>query len=233
MTTIPGFKFGSSLLLSVVLIATGCRLSQLKGVTESGSSQPTSAFSPSNNPRKDLGDALEKLNSAFPYRLTETTSASAPGQPDVQYGVRVVEFASADRHHAKWKSGPLGDTEVITIGDKEYTYINGKWIEGGAKSLSQREQAGRRFREKMASAIKDVQYLGAETVNGVSCYAYSYTMEMDVSGQKWSGTGKAWVGASDGLPHQLDSEMTVSSYHQKSHITYQYDVDFKIEKPAM
>ena len=88
------------------------------------------------------------------------------------------------------------------------------------------------MREMMASAVKDVQYIGTDTVNGVPCHEYTYTMDMDVSGQKWAGTGKAWIGSTDGLPHQLDSEMTVSSlYKQKSHITYEYNIDVKVDKP--
>src|ERR1043166_641331 len=84
---------------------------------------------------------------------------------------------------------------------------------------------------RVASAVKDVKYIGTDTVNGLPCQEYTYTMDMDVSGQKWAGTGKAWIGSTDRLPHQLDSEMTVSSYKQKSHITYEYNVDFKVEKP--
>src|SRR5215468_6415171 len=80
----------------------------------SHSSRGASAFTPSNDPRKDLRDALEKLNSAYPYRLTEVSSGSANGK-EVPQGTRVVEFAAKDQSHAKWTAGPLGDTEVITI----------------------------------------------------------------------------------------------------------------------
>ncbi len=55
---------------------------------------------------------------------------------------------------------------------------------------------------------------------------------MNVQGQTWAGTGKAWVGAADGLPHQIDSEFQVGKYGQKSHIVYEYNVDVKVEKPA-
>ena len=87
------------------------------------------------------------------------------------------------------------------------------------------------MREMMASAVKDAHYVGTEMINGVPCHTYTYTMEVEVSGQKFASTGKAWVGPSDGLPHQLDSETTLSSYKQKAHVTYEYNVDFKVEKP--
>ena len=84
----------------------------------------------------------------------------------------------------------------------------------------------------LASATKDVKYVGAETANGVPCHAYTFNVEMNVSGQNFAGTGKAWVGAADGLPHQIDSELGMKGYfNQKSHIVYEYDVDVKVEKP--
>jgi hypothetical protein len=197
------------------------------------SSTGNTAFTPSNDARKDLRDALERLNTAFPYRLTENTSGTGTGS-EASGGTRVVEFAAADRSHAKLTNGPLGDSEVITIGDQRYTRVNnGNWTVGSPPGLAQRQAMEKRMREVMATAVKDVQYVGTETINGVPCHAYTYTMEMDVSGQKWAGTGKAWIGSSDGLPHQMDSDMTVSSYKRKSHVAYEYNVDFKVEKPVM
>ena len=191
------------------------------------------AFTPSSDARKDLREALERLKTAYPYRLTETSSGNANGR-EISEGTRIVEFAAADRSHAKWTSGPLGDTEVITIGDKQYSKLNnGNWTIGSPAGLAQRQGMEKRMREMMASAVKDVQYIGTDTINGAPCHTYTYTMDMDVSGQKWTGTGKAWIGSGEGLLHQLDSEMTVSSYKQKSHITYEYNVDFKVEKPVM
>ena len=54
---------------------------------------------------------------------------------------------------------------------------------------------------------------------------------MDMSGSPATSTGKAWVGAADGLPHQSDSEFKVSGYAWNSHIVYEYNVDIKVEKP--
>ena len=216
-----------------------CSIVRLKGSADNSasstgnSSSRGAAFTPSSDARKDLREALERLNKAYPYRLTENSSGSGAGH-EISQGTRIVEFAAADRSHAKWTNGPLGDTEVITIGDKQYSKLNnGNWTVGSPAGLAQRQGMEKRMREMMASAVKDVQYIGTDTINGLPCHAYTYTVEMDVSGQKWAGTGKAWIGSSDGLPHQLDSEMTVSSYKQKSHITYEYNVDFKVEKPVM
>lgn len=226
-------------LFLTLAFAMACSFSRSKGPA-GNSASPTgnssshgTAFTPSSDARKDLREALERLNTAYPYRLTESSSGTGGGH-EVSGGTRMVEFAAADRSHAKWTNGPLGDTEVITIGDKQYSKLNnGNWTVGSPAGLAQRQGMEKRMRELIASAVKDVQYIGTDTLNGVPCHAYTYTMEMDVTGQKWAGTGKAWIGSSDGLPHQLDSEMTVNSYKQKSHITYEYNVDFKVEKPVM
>src|ERR1041384_1420891 len=201
--------------------------------TGSSSSHGT-AFTPSNDARKNFQETLERVNRAFPYRLTETSSSTGPSPgSEISGGTRVAEFAAADRFHVKWTNGAIGNTEIITIGDKQYSKLNnGKWTVGAPSGFSPLLQE-KRMREMMASAVKDAHYIGTETINGVPCYAYTYTMEIEVSGQKWTSTGKSWIGSSDGLPHQLDSETTVSSYKQKPHVTYEYNVDIKVEKPAM
>jgi hypothetical protein len=84
----------------------------------------------------------------------------------------------------------------------------------------------------MASFVKDVQPAGAETVNGVLCFAYAIRYEGDWSGQPATGTGKTWIGLSDGRVHQNDGELKIASYTTKSHIVYEYNVDIKVEIPV-
>jgi hypothetical protein len=229
----------TSLLLLTALLA-GCSLSKLKGGTESsnsgsgssGSSRTTTAFSPSNDARKDLGDALRKLNSAYPYRLTETMSATANGQTAMSESTRVVEFAASDRSHMKWTGGPGGNIEAISIGDKHYWFANGKWTEGTLPS-SRGMNRGEDFAKKLAEMVKEVKYVGPETINSVACHAYSFKAETTMAGQSYIGTGTLWIGAADGLPHQSDSEFKVATYANKSHVVYEYNGDIKVEKPSM
>ncbi len=232
-------RFRATLLSLTAILMIGCSLAQLKSGPASssdgsgnGSSKTTTAFSPSNDARKDLGDALRKLNTAYPYRLTETTSATANGQTAMPESTRVVEFAAADRSHMKWTGGQGGDVEAISIGEKHYWFSDGKWTEGtvpSSKGVDRREN----FAKKLAEMVKEVKYLGPETINGVPCFAYTYTLETNLGGQNYVGTGKAWVAAADGLPRQSDSEFKVATYAHKSHIVYEYNVDVKVEKPAM
>jgi hypothetical protein len=67
----------------------------------------------------------------------------------------------------------------------------------------------------------------------VACYAYSFTIETTIAGQNYTGTGKVWIGAADGLPHQSDSDFKVANYQNKSHLVYEYNADIQIEKPSM
>jgi hypothetical protein len=232
MRLIFGLRMGIILLVLGAMLATACSLSKLKGGSRSSSKGTggSNAFSPSSDARKDLGDALRKLNSAYPYRLTETMSATANGQIAMPESTRVIEFAASDRSHVKWTGGSGGDFEQITIGEKRYSLADGKWSEQLVPAMAQRVKRGEEFARKLGEMIKEVKYLGPETIKGVPCYAYAYTIETTLSGQSYVGSGKAWIDA-DGLPRQNDLEFKVAGYASKSHIVYEYNVDVKVERP--
>src|SRR5207302_5116622 len=221
----------------------GCSLGQMKsGPSNSSSSSSTSkdnspasssaaSFSPSSDASKDVRAALAKLNSAYPYRLTETVSASGNSQTPLPDGTRVVEFAAADRVHMKSTSKIGGDVEAITIGDRHYWNSGGKWTEG---SLDVASNGGAEFAKKIGELLKDIKYVGPETVNGIDCYLYICTIDGSMGGQNWTGTAKIWIGAADGLPHQSDSDFKVAnSFGGKSHIVYEYGGNIKVEPPVM
>src|SRR5256885_15279145 len=226
------------LLILAILPLSACSMSRLKGGAESSSnssgndtSKSAIAFSPSSDASKDVREAIAKLNTAYPYRLTETVSASANSQTAMPDGPRVVEFAAADRVHMTSTSKIGGDVEAITIGDKHYWYSGGKWTEG---SLDLASNGGAEFAKKVAEMLKDVKYVGPETVNGIDCHLYSCTIDGSMSGQNWTGTAKIWIGAADGLPPQSDSGFKVAnSFGGKSHIVYEYGGNIKVEPPVM
>ena len=240
------FQFRSSLVLLTfgVLLLAGCSLGQSKsrsgdakssnagGVTSSrnDSSSATTSFGPSGDARKDVRDALLKLNTAYPYRLTETATANANGQSGPET-TRIVEFAAADRSHMKWTGGPGGDIEAISIGDKHYWFSNGKWTTGTVPAML--GYRGADFAKKLAEMVKEVKYVGPETVNGMPCSAYTGTFETIMAGQKWTGTAKVWIRAADGLILQSDTDFNAASYGGKSHTVYEYNVNVKVEPPAL
>src|SRR5437588_308316 len=111
-----------SLIVLATLPLVGCTSGQFRKETSSSSrgdapsTTTGSAFRPSSDARKDVREAIGKLNTAYPYRLTETVSASGNSQTPLPDGTRVVEFAAADRVHMKSTSKIGGDVETITIG---------------------------------------------------------------------------------------------------------------------
>src|SRR6185295_5472923 len=82
---------GNSLLLMIVAAALlACNLSRLRpassnspsnndrgSVAKTTGSPPTGAFNPAGDPRKNLKDAFVKLQTAYPFRLTETTTLTS------------------------------------------------------------------------------------------------------------------------------------------------------------
>jgi len=236
------FRLSLTLLAFAALLFGGCSLRQTKGDPNNPSSSASSSskgkavpgvsFTPSSDARKDVRDALNRLKTAYPYRMTETMSATANGQMAMPESTRVVEFAAPDRSHMKWTGGQGEDVEAISIGDKHYWFSNGKWTEGGVP-MSEKANRGADFANKLAEMVKEVKYVGPETINGISCHAYTGTYETTMAGQKYSGNAKVWIGANDGLIHQSDSDFTVSNYGGKSHIVYEYNVNIKVEPPVM
>ena len=221
--------FNFQLIISMILLVIVCGACKTRGAgsTSAGngkSSTATQPFKPSSDAAKDLGDALRKLNTAFPYRLTESTTTSAGGKPVGPETTRVVDFAAADRFHVKLGGGQGEDLEFIAIGEKSYSKENGKWSEDAASSTRPKKAD---LEKSLADAIKDVTSVGPETINGVQCFAYNYTIQMD----SVTGKGKTWVRASDGLPLQSDSEFKNGNVESKSHVSYEYNADVKVEAP--
>ncbi len=231
----PYLKSTATALLTISLLFAGCSLGKLRSGNSRSSgnsnSSGTSAFKPSGDARKDVGDALRKLKTAYPYRVTETVSATMNGQPAMQATNRVAEFAAPDRSRVKVSSDGGQNIEMITIGDKDYTFYDGKWTESAGTPAAQKAKLGTDMEKMLSSALKDVQSTGSETVNSVPCFVYTYRLESPTFGKDAVGTGKAWIGAADGLPQQMDSELKTAGYDRKSHIVYEYTIEVKIEKP--
>lgn len=169
------------------LLLAGCSLigkresnSSSEGIGKPPGLTKTAAFKPSSDARKDLGDALRKLKTAYPYRLTETDSGTMSGQQAMPESTRVVDFAAPDRVHMKWTGGIGSDIGEITIGEKQYWNYDGKWTENASKSAEEKAKRSSEMEKMLAEATKDVKSVGAETTNGVPCFAYTYGIEMNL-----------------------------------------------------
>jgi hypothetical protein len=179
---------------------------------------PKPAVGSSGNPSQELGDALTRLKTAYPYRVTDELIQS--GSSSSTTGKYVVEYAAADRAHYKSDSH-----ETIEIGDKRYAYYSGKWVETGPAAK------GPTIEETISEHMADVRQEGAEEINGVPCSAYTTRYQFDTKGLPGSGTSKIWISKLDGLPRQLDSKIKQDPISYTSHKVYEYDSSIRVEKP--
>jgi hypothetical protein len=166
-------------------------------------------------------DAFTRLSTAYPYRLVETSR----GATDVD---RTTDFAAADQVHSTWVLAPNPDQqEMIQIGNQVWFKTNGQWQAGDVNALGPVDVTA-----MIVPGLHDVQFVGQEAIVGVPCYKFSYTLALNTAGVDLTGTGNAWIGIADGLPHQLDLNATTSGMPLTSHIVYSYGIKFDIQKPV-
>jgi hypothetical protein len=181
------------------------------------------------NARQDLRTALMKSRIAYPYRLTHISSTDENGQSSSE--TSVTEFASANRLRVTTSETGGKRSEMIIIGGTNYIFLDGQWTK---EPLSAKEQADmRRDQDRLSSSLSDVKFIGVETINGIKhkIYTFRWGVDISVSGKSPSGTGKAWIGVRDGLPHQMDLDLDIQGHHTKSHMVYEYHVKLDIHRP--
>ena len=181
---------------------------------------PLPTLSP--NAAKDaLLTAFKKLSIAYPYRLTETTRGA--GTLD-----RTTDYAAADRIHSSWVLAPNPETrQTITLGNQTWWYMNGSWSDNPSDTAAPVD-----IYSLLAPGIKDVLYTGQEPVMNIPCYVLSYDLNVASSGVSIIGSGKAWIGSLDGLPHKVTLDATYNGSSLSTLLVYSYGVQFDIQKPV-
>ena len=102
----------------------------------------------------------------------------------------------------------MGATEIITIGDKTWVKMMGRWVQQD-RSTPQPQSSD--LSANIMRQIEDkVTYkeVGRETVNGIACKHYTYSGEATIQitegplkGEAWvRGQGDSWVADQPGLP---------------------------------
>jgi hypothetical protein len=181
----------------------------------------TTVATPSaNDATKSLFTAFEKLNSAFPYRLTEASGGAM--QLD-----RVTDFAAADRIHSTWTLGNAGQDESITIGTQTWWKLHGKWDTTPSDNSIPIDVYALLYKD-----VSVIQYAGQETVMGTPCFVFTFKLTITTMSYALDSTGKAWVGIADGLPHQADLVGTIRGAPFTTHLVYSYGVKFDIQQPV-
>ncbi len=167
-------------------------------------------------------DAFNKINTAYPFRVTETGNFFSGNGTN---STRITEFAAADRTHTTLQ-GTSADGEEIRIGDKVYIKLNG----GSWTAASQSSQPGVDFTQlaaMLASSLTDIQSTGSENLNGVDTLSYTFSVSLGGS----TGTGKVWIGAADGFVYRVDLSSVVQGVTLSETLTYEYNIQVTIEAP--
>ena len=193
----------------------------------------------STDPRADVTKAMRASLAATSYRSRMVTSSSSGSNRTM-----TAEIVAPDRMRMTAEMDMPGrgtrKNETIIIGKETYVKAgDAPWQKnplGMGDLLAQ-------FRDpKLIDAIAEkaqVKYLGTETLSGASMLVYEYTIK-DLLGPGKDGVSKIWIGATDGLQHQLVSESDVDPLntgkliHSKVTGTfYDYNADIKIESPTL
>jgi hypothetical protein len=233
-------KWQIAVVLGVLLTISACSsLSKNGENTSSLSSSPSTmapTFSASADPRADVVKSLKASLDVKSYRTRITTTNSGGGGMNM-----TAEFVAPNRAHI---------TQDINLSDgsnikKEWIFVGKDYYikaEGGSWQKSPMDMGDllTQFRDpKLIETITEkaeVKYLGTDTLNGAPMLTYQYTVK-DLLGKGSVMVTKSWIGATDGLPHQTESENdmdlgTGKMIHSKVNTTiYDYNADIKIELP--
>jgi hypothetical protein len=234
MKSTPALIRKISVLFAGMLVVFGCSLSGLRPENSNsppnnnqganmnrGEPEPPAALNTSSEGYQKLREAFSKLKPPYRVTETETHTYTANNQENTQQSVVMTEFDGAGRIHLTVD----GEEWRITVGKQHYGYSGGKWKRTDTPAKNPLSEL-----DEWPVSIRDVQPGGQETLNGVACVVYKTLYERLVGYTRTRGTGKTWIGLTDGLPHQVDVEW--KSETTKWRITYEYDVDIKIKEPV-
>lgn len=200
------------------------QVATLAGEAQSLATSAAGAIPPGvlDDPRTYLLDALRQQMMSLPYRATMTQVT-----PDETLNY-TVEFQPPDRFHMVMP----GVVEGIVIGEIFYLKQGEQWMQvpmsgdyTSAFGLLGPDT------ESMFDAIQNVEFAGADFLNGVPTLVFTYTSDATVAGIVSTSTDKLWLGATDGRVHQIVVEGEAAGIHSTTTIVYEYDPSIVVEEP--
>lgn len=222
------------LLCGFLLTLAGCSL-----LSKNSAMIPTTApvFTASADPRADVVKAMRANLDAKSYRMRSTTTSSSGYKSNIS-----AEFVAPDRMHTITETDMPGRStirrELIYIGKDSYIRVgDSPWQKYFAEmSDIMAQMRDPKLAEEIAKSA-DVKYLGTDTLEGAPMLIYQYTIK-DLLGPGKDSVSKIWIGATDNMQHQRESEndyespTTGKTDHSKStSVFFDYNTDIKIEPP--
>ena len=212
-----------SILLAAALSACGTSGSSAGSNSNSGGGSPATGLSAGTDPKGEVIKAY-RLQATKPYRLRETTTMS--GQGGNQTFSRVLEVVPPDRFHAM-----LDQYETITIGDVQYTRVNGTWSQSSrVDKRNASKGVGKLILQQIESGALVITYIGRDAADGKPAQLYEMSGTLKIGETEIKGQQKIWISVAEGLPVKYASK-SESPYAIDSVLTYEYDPGIRIEAP--
>jgi hypothetical protein len=177
----------------------------------------------SGDPTADVRKAWEKFFAAKSFRGRMSGAALTTVRGDDALVGAAIEFVAPDRYH--WAAqGQRERGEMLFIGKDMYLRKGGgAWVKGPGGYGEGMIKEFRDSLELKMARYDEIKFAGTDTVDGSPMLAYQYKLK------DTGHPGKLWIGASDGLPHQIETETAGGA---KIYFTYyDYNADIKIEPP--
>jgi len=178
-----------------------------------------SGLIPSADPKADLLLAYEKLQSAYPHRITETSTNSS----STDTTVRVKEAAGPGEQRVTWTSAESG--EMIETGGMFYLLAEGQWFKSDVPPLDMPTEVD--LAGYFAKGLTDAQYIGQDSSIGIDAYVYSYNTSLNGN----PGAGKVWLWSSSGAPYKATYKTASGSYTFMAELVYKYGIEVTITAP--
>lgn len=229
-------KMQIAMLCSLLLAVAACG-SRSTGDRTASPRTPGAPLTASADPRADVVKAMRASLEAKSYRSQIATTSSNGHNRNM-----TAEVVPPDRMHMTMEMDMPGrgtvKREIIYIGKESYVRVgDAPWQKdpfGMGDMLAQLHDP------KLIDAIQqkaEVKYLGTDTLNGAPMLTYEYKIK-DLLGPGKDGISKIWIGATDELQHQVETENDIDPLntgkviHSKTTVIfYDYNANIKIDPP--
>jgi outer membrane lipoprotein-sorting protein len=226
-------------ILLFVAFSLGCSglMNRFANSSSTGSSSNTSSTGPSSTtgdaapPGGDPRDAIIQASKKF--RDLPQFSAKMDGQGANEMHMK-LDYVAPNRFHMYFmENNGQVKTETVMIGNDMYVQFGGRWQKiPGAVANNKVPNLRDYFNEEGIKNLKEVDYVGTDTIDGMPAYVYSYHSDTSVANAMtpYPYDTKIWVDKSEGLPRKI--EVTYQGGNLKTAtIVYDYSTSISVEPP--